>query len=222
MATKPPRSKPAPLFTATSVTSILGTRGCGKTHLSREVQKLYPRVVIIDITGEYSDGIECYTFEEFCEALENTLHQKEFRIVFHSNMDAGDEEKEEIDHIIRLCMIRSSAPEADHNNLLLVCEEVQNYSTVHTLPKYMRKCLLIGRHYGVAMVFTSQRPAEVHKVILSQSHNLFAGTVVEPNDLKYLSQRIGDEAEQLPEMPERTFLLHRIREPIKKVKNTLD
>lgn len=200
----------------------MGTRGCGKTHLSRTIQKLYPRVVIIDITGEYTDGIECYTFEEFCIALEESLKQKEFRIIFHSHMDAGEEEKEHIDQIIRLTMIRSSAPEADYNNLLLVCEEVQNYSTVHSLPKYMRKCLLIGRHYGLACIFTSQRPGEVHKTILSQSHNVFAGTCVEANDLKYLSQRFGENADQLPELPERSFLLHRLRKPIKKVTNDLD
>lgn len=222
MPTKTPPYKARPLFTATSVTSILGSRGCGKTHLSRVIQKLYPRVIIIDITGEYNDGIECYTFEEFCRALLETRDKEKFRIIFHSNMDAGIEEIEEINQIIRLTMIRSAAEEARHNNILLVCEEVQNYSSVHQMPKYMRKCLLIGRHYGVACIFTSQRPGEVHKTILSQSHNVFAGTVAEPNDLKYLSQRLGEDAEQLQDLPERSFLLHRLRHPIKKVKNTLD
>lgn len=216
----PPKSNP--LFAATSVTTILGSRGCGKTFLSRTIQKLYPRVIIIDVTGEYTDGVECHTFDEFCDALKESLKQEKFRIIFHSHMDAGDEERDHIDHIIRLTMIRSAAPEAKFNNVLLVCEEVQNYSNTHALPQYLKKCLLIGRHHGVACIFTSQRPGEVNKTILSQSHNVFAGTCAEPNDIKYLSQRLGPEAERLHTIPERKFLLHRIREPLKIVNNSLD
>lgn len=209
------------MFDAVTVTTILGFRGCGKTYLSRKIQELYPRVIIIDVTGEYSDGVECYDFDEFAEALQNSLNQDSFRIIFHSHMDAGPEEKAAIDHCIRLAMVRSSAPEAKSNNLLLVLEEVQNYSSPHSLPHYLRYAYLTGRHHGMAILATSQRPAEVHKTILSQSHNLFAGHVQEQNDIKYLSSRLGAHADKLYTLPERKFFLQRGREEIKILNNDL-
>ena len=220
MARKPlPKSEP--LFDAVTVTSILGFRGCGKTYLSRKIQEIYPRVIIIDVTGEYSDGIECHDFDEFAEALQNSVNQEKFRIIFHSHMDAGPEEKAAIDQCIRLAMLRSSAPEAKFNNLLLVLEEVQNYSSAHTLPHYLRYAYLTGRHHGMAILATSQRPAEVHKTILSQSHNLFVGYVQEANDVKYLSSRLGAHADQLYTLPKRQFFLQRGMAEIKKLNNDL-
>lgn len=218
---KPTAQVSKPLFHATTVTTILGMRGCGKTFLSRKIQELYPRVIVIDVTGEYSDGVECHTFEEFCTALENSLNQSNFRIIFHSDMDAGVDEKLVIENIIRLTMKRSSAHEAKFNNLLLVLEEVQHYSNSHSLPHYMRQCYLIGRHHGVALLATSQRPAEVHKTIISQSHNIFAGKCFENNDIKYLSGIFGENIDQLTVIPEREFLL-KTDSSIKKVKNNLE
>lgn len=214
--------KSEPLFDAVTVTSILGMRGCGKTHLSRKIQELYPRVVIIDVTGEYTDGIECYTFEDFAKALTDSLELEKFRIIFHSHMDAGAEEKEVIEHCIRLALIRSSAEEAKFNNLLLVYEEVQNYSSAHSMPHYLRYSYLTGRHHGVAILATSQRPAEVHKTILSQSHNLFAGLCQDPNDIKWLSSRLKDRAEKLYTLPKRQFFLQRGTENVKLLNNELE
>ncbi|MGE3263587.1 MAG: DUF87 domain-containing protein [Bacteriovoracia bacterium] len=218
---KATRSKVKPLFDATTVTSILGMRGCGKTYLSRKIQEMYPRVIIIDVTGEYRDGTECYDFEEFVDALRLSLKQEKFRIIFHSHMDAGAEEKSVIEQCIRLAMIRSSAKEADYNNLLLVLEEVQNYSTAHALPHYLRYAYLTGRHEGVALLATSQRPAEVHKTILSQSHNLFVGMCQDANDVKWLSSRLKGHAERLYTLPERKFFLQRGKEEIKILNNDL-
>jgi len=197
-------------------------RGCGKTYLSRKIQEFYPRVVIIDVTGEYNDGTECYTFDEFAAALTQSLTQEKFRIIFHSHMDAGSEEKEVIEHCIRLALIRSSAPEAKFNNLLLVYEEVQNYSTAHSMPHYLRYSYLTGRHHGVAILATSQRPAEVHKTILSQSHNLFAGLCQDPNDVKWLSSRLKDKSEMLYTLPKKQFFLQRGTENVKLLNNDLE
>jgi len=215
-----PKSKN--LFDAVTVTTVLGFRGCGKTYLSRKIQSLYPRVIIIDVTGEYSDGIECHDFEEFSKAIIDSSEKEHFRIIFHSHMDAGPEEKDTLDHCIRLAMLRSSAPEAKFNNLLLVLEEVQNYSNSHSIPHYMRYAYLTGRHHGMAVLATSQRPAEVHKTILSQSHNLFVGNVQELNDIKYLSSRLGEHSEKLYTLPQRKFILQRGAEPIIFLNNDLE
>lgn len=216
----PPQSKA--IFDAVTVTTVLGFRGCGKTYLSRKIQSLYPRVIVIDVTGEYSDGIECHDFEEFSKAILESTDKENFRIIFHSHMDAGPEEKDVIDHCIRLAMLRSSAPEAKFNNLLLVLEEVQNYSNSHSIPHYLRYSYLTGRHHGMAILATSQRPAEVHKTILSQSHNLFVGNVQEQNDIKYLASRLGDNADLLYTLPQRKFILQRGAEPIKFLNNDLE
>lgn len=195
-------------------------RGCGKTYLSREIQKLYPRVIIIDVTNEYSDGVECHTFEEFVAAIIESEKQEKFRIIYHSHMDAGAEEQIIIDHCIRLALLRSSSPDAVSNNILLVLEEIQHYSNAHQLPHYMRYNFHTGRHHGAATLVTSQMPAQVHKTVISLSHNKFFGQCDEPNAVKYLSGFLEPEfAEKLPNLPDRHFILRRSRHETIIVKN---
>lgn len=195
---------------------VMGRRGCGKSHLARMIQefeksrgeRLWSRRVIFDPLDEYKiekkkfpDRVAVHTFHQFTAALEHfkKTQSKSFELVVKIDPEASEELQElEFNEELKLCFY--------FEHIQIVVEEVQLFSNTHSLPKWLKNCLLIGRHKGLSLMFTSQRPGEVHKTILSQCHHVFCGQISEGNDLRYLSNFLGDETKKLPTFPRRRFL----------------
>lgn len=197
----PPETEP--LFHHTSVIAILGMRGVGKTTMSGYLQSLYPRQLIIDYLFEHEDGLVVHTFEELCAALLTHQNDAEFRIIFHWDHDYPDQGLlfEETLKVARAA-----------GRLLIAVEEIQEFIRPGFLPPAVRQLALLGRHDPSAFIFTSQRPAEVHKTLLSQAHVKIIGTMAEPNDIFYLGKFVGrDHAEALADLPPRVFTLFPLR-----------
>lgn len=190
------------MFGPTDKIAILGRSGSGKTFLSRTIQKIYPRVLVIDFMREYSDGDVVTSFQEFSEKLLafKTERRKRFRLIFQ--FPPAETEVELIfDHILKTAYAAG--------NLLVVIEEVQMYSHSHHLGHWLRQCLLTGRHRNLALIFTTQRPGELHKTILSQCSHIFCGQIHEKNDLKYLDNYFYKDAEKLQKLQPQFFLYWR-------------
>lgn len=190
------------LFGPTDKIAILGQSGSGKTYLSQRVQSVFPRVVVIDFMQEYRDGDVVTSFQQFSEKLleYKISRRKRFRIIFQFPPETEDFSFL-CDQILKTCYTAG--------NLLVVIEEVQNYSHPHNLPHWLRTSLLTGRHKNIAMIFTTQRPGELHKTILSQCAHIFCGRVHEKNDLKYLENYFHDEIEKVQKLENRFFLFWR-------------
>jgi DNA helicase HerA-like ATPase len=197
--------KPTDL-TLTDCNAILGMRGCGKTHLGRNIQKIYPKIVIIDALKEYKEseerklgGIIFSDFNEFCAALFEVKNKrkKRFRLIFQFNEDDENTELifEQLIRVLYKC-----------GNLVIVIEEIQLYSTPHKVSHWLRNLFLTGRHQNLGVIFTTQRPGELNKTILSQCAHLFVGQMHEKNDIKYISNFLGVDAEKLTELKKRFFL----------------
>ena len=186
-------------FGVTDKIAILGQSGSGKTYLSRKIQTMYPRVVVLDFMHEYDDGEIVRSFSEFSEKLieYKTTRRKRFRLIFQFPPETEDFAFI-CDHILKTCYTAG--------NMLVVIEEVQNYSHTHHLPHWLRSALLTGRHKNLALIFTTQRPGELHKTILSQCAHVFCGRIHEKNDLKYLENYFYDEIEKLKKLENRFFI----------------
>lgn len=191
----------------------MGRRGCGKSHLAQKIQALWPRKIIIDSVNEYSEGEVVHSFHEFTEALLRLENSKpdEFTLVIQLHPD-GDEGEAEFDEILRLCFY--------FGNVQIVIEEPQNFSSPHKLPHWLKQCLLVGRHNGLSLLFTTQRPGELHKTIFSQCIHIFCGQIIEGNDLRYISNILNQDADRLSSLPAREFLYFREGD-IKKINNDL-
>lgn len=179
--------------------TVMGRRGCGKSYLAKRLQELWPKRVIIDSLNEYKDGDKVKTFKDFCEKLiefKNTK-AKSFVLVFQFNPEEELNE-ETFNQILRVCYY--------FGNIQIVIEEVQLYASPHRLPHWLKQCLLTGRHKGLSLLFTTQRPGELNKTILSQCAHIFCGQIVEGNDLRYIASFLNQDAQRLSSLPERRFI----------------
>lgn len=187
------------MIQSTDKIAILGRSGCGKSFLAKRIQNMWPRRIIIDSLNEYMEGEIVHDFSEFSQKL---LHHKNsnsqnFVIVFKFDPESHVNEIE-FDEILRCSYY--------FGNVQVVIEEVQLYSTTHSIPHWLKNSLLTGRHQNMSILVTSQRPGEVHKTIISQCSHVFCGTVHEGNDIRYLANFLNQDADRLSSLPDRRFL----------------
>ena len=202
------------MFEATDCIAILGTRGCGKTTLSKHIQKLYPKVVIIDPVSEYADGEVVDNFDDFAARMVRlkSSKKKKFRLIFRFHPDLENHEVI-FNEILRLCFWAGGVQ--------IVMEEVQLMTSPHFIPQYLKNNLFIGRHRTLSLLFVTQRPGQLNKNILSQCRHIFVGQLHEKNDLEYVSNFVGCETEKLINLEPRKFLYFSPGQEIKFVPNTL-
>lgn len=94
-------------------------------------------------------------------------------------------------------------------NCALVVEEIHMYMQREHLPHWLKNLILLGRHRKVAIIATSQRPAEVSKTFIAQCQHVFAGVFFEKNDLKYLTDTIHTSDQVLNNIKPFTFYHYR-------------
>jgi len=204
---------------ATDITAIFGQRGSGKSDLGKEIARLYPRLIVIDILREWkkSDDIDLITenFDDAADFLEEKIGQKNFRMVFQFDIDnASDAQKQTFNALLRLIYKRGTLT---GENVCLLIEEVQFFCGPAHIEEWLFKCNTVGRHANLAMIMSSQRPAQVHKSIVSQAKNLFIGQLFEHRDIEYLRQTIGDVAENISSLPKFKFIFHCLGAPARTV-----
>lgn len=194
---------------------VMGRRGCGKSFLAKNLQKLWPRKIIIDSLNEYKKENEktiiVNNFNDFSEKLiflkENK--SKEFTLIFQFDPETKVSE-ELFDQILRVAFY--------FKNVQIVIEEIQLYSDPHNLPHWLNRCLFIGRHQHLSLLFTTQRPGMLNKSILSQCSHVFIGNLIDGNDIRYVSGFLGDSSKKLTEIPERKFIYFS-KDGIKEISN---
>jgi hypothetical protein len=178
---------------------ILGRRGCGKSYLAHNIQAMWPRRVIIDLLNEYSDGIKVKSFDHFCAQM--ALFKKEktqnFTLIFQFDHET-DASKPLFDQILRICFY--------FGNIQIVVEEIQEFTTPHEISHWMKKCLFVGRHQKLSLLFTTQRPGMLNKGILSQCAHVFCGQLIDGNDIRYVSGFLNESSDKLVKLPERRFI----------------
>jgi len=197
----------------TDIITIFGQRGSGKSELGRAISKLYPRLVVIDKLEEWTEGdLITSSFDAAADFLADTIKQKEFKLVFRLDIETKNEKQQQVfNELLRLIYKRGKET---GENVCLLIEEVHFYCTSGHSEEWLAKCLTVGRHANLAMIASSQRPAQVDKLLVSQAAHVFVGQLFEHRDIAYLKDTIGPAAaEQVAKLPKYKFLHHRIGEP---------
>lgn len=193
---------------------IMGSRGCGKSYLCQNIQKLWPRRVIFDTLDEYQEGDLVYSFDEYSARLQAYMKQNATHFVLVFKFDPeSDSDHVEFDQAMRLAYY--------FGNVQIVIEEIQEFSSPHTMPKWLKNCLLTGRHQKISVISTTQRPGELHKTILSQSAHIFCGRIIEGNDLRYVSAFLNQDAQKLSTLPDRRFVYFS-RDGVREIENSVN
>lgn len=197
---------------STDVFLSLGRRGSGKSYLAKKIASVYPRRVIFDSLGEFSDehGDVVLNFDEFCQKIRDTEHSRSFTIIFQFDPES-ESHVSEFNQALRILWHRG--------NVLILIEEIQLYSSPHSMCLWLQNCLLTGRHRNIGLIFTTQRPGECHKTIISQANHVFCGSLHEKNDIEYTRSILGSKSYELSSLPERQFLYFRPGQEIIQINN---
>lgn len=120
-----------------------------------------------------------------------------FRIIF-TPLD-GDEENA-IHHVARMVWRAK--------NIVFAVDEVWLFNRYFRQPgSFLKRMALTGRHPGVNLLWTAQRPPEVHATLRAQTNEYYLGRVGSILDMKHYRGTIPDAAiEKLPSLPLRTFV----------------
>ena len=172
-----------------TVIVILGKKGSGKTVLTYElIDDSWPRVVVLDPMGEYLTGFEVvWGLQEGSEYLVSHANKPKFRVSIQG-LDPWE--------CVRLLPIVWEI-----RDTLLVVEEAGLLCTPYELPSELSNLVLRGRHRNISQIYTSQRPATLHRHITSQADLIVVFKMHEPRDITYLSAIIGkEEADSLKDL----------------------
>ena len=181
-----PVNNPAHIFSMFGPTSKAFTAGmseCGKSTIGRFVQKLYPRVVVIDTLNEYKNEKRVSGLLNFVDAIKKVKDQHEFRIIYSFPLGKSDT-KEQFD---KLCEIIYYL-----GNVHLNIEEVHNYCSPANIGYWFSLLNTGGRHENVSIYSSSQRLAMVHNNVTSQAHHKFIGQLDNHRDFKAAAEYFND------------------------------
>jgi DNA helicase HerA-like ATPase len=169
--------------------SVLGKTGSGKTVFLKSLLKNFSKQILIliyDIKHDYSDVREITDLNRFNFNLQKGLARYKSR---------GS--KEDLENFCKTAWFQITKDKT--RRIILVFDEISALIENQPLASvpYFKKCLVMGRSYGIGMWFASQRPAILNKTILSQSRYIFLFKLDHPLDLKAVQFYVPNEKELL-------------------------
>ncbi len=143
---------------------------------------------------EHHDGdLVTSRFQDYANyLLRQSEHGGNFKLVLHFDVEQKTQEQAIVfSNAIRLAYKWGRLTE---NNLCLSVEEVHHFAAPTSIDKWLFESVMTGRHSNMAIIASSQRPASVHKGLVSQANHVFVGQLFEKRDIEYLYQTIGEDA----------------------------
>jgi len=160
---------------------IIGTRGSGKSYLTKKLILEKPRMLIYDTQHEYRDAIG-FEHDEYEMMLQYWQKHCEgsFRLAYRP-ADAMD--LEEFDRIAALVFALG--------DMTFVCEEVHTYCQTNRVTPNFKAVLSRGRHKGIEVFCVTQRPFGIDRYVTSQAKRAHLFATNEPRDLQYIRDYFG-------------------------------
>lgn len=160
-----------------NIIAVMGASGSGKsTFVKRSLKKTTPRLLIWDALDEYGGfGAEIDTLG----GLLDVMAAKRFKAVFRPSADQSVRDKQ-FDLLCRAAMAAG--------NLTLVVEELRFVTKPSRAPLGWAQVCLTGRHVGLTVYGTSQRPASIDKDFLGNATVIRTGLLPYPEDEKAVAK----------------------------------
>ena len=201
--------KHMPKFSDASITTILGMRGCGKSTLTKLLARSHPRKIVFDFVQEWDDGTHYVeSREEFENIFREVFNKPSYTIIVRFQFGESQQKITEIQtQIAKLVYVVGRDSEIE---TCLIFEEAQFYFPTHGLAPENMHLLTTGRHAFINIIANTQRPASISKLLLSQSKEVYIGSLYEMNDIKYLYDSVGELALEARNIQPMEFLYYPI------------
>ena len=163
---------------------IVGRKGSGKSTLLLRILADYPRVYMLDTNEEYGTEQRFEVAQGFgpcVAAITDSVQEPKFRLslrVFDS------------DEFVPLIRLIDTVPDC-----VIAVEEAADYCTPSKLPPELSHLLRTGRHRQISQIYTTQRPADVHRSVTANADLVIAFQSHEPRDLAYFRSLGGKGAD---------------------------
>lgn len=173
-------------------TTILGMTGSGKSTLSSLFSNERPRKIVVDYMAEWTHGTVVRTFDQFCSVFEREIEKPQFTILIRFGMT--DTDKQIIKLLSDIFMLVYQVGLENEIDFTIVCEEAHFYFPNWGMAPVMKRLITTGRHAHISLIANSQRPAELSKLFISQSKEIYIGSLFDAGDLDYVRATLGREA----------------------------
>lgn len=187
-------------------------RGSGKSTLTRKLATMpeYDRKIVFDINGEWKGSHHVFSFEEFSNVWRKIFNEDKFTIVIGIPYGQSQEEIQALASQVSSLVYRTGKESELYT--CLIFEEAQFYFPTYNLSPELFSLLTVGRHGYLNIIANTQRPAQIHKTLISQSADVYIGKLFEMNDIKYLMGTIGDTALDAKNLQSGEFIHYKIGE----------
>lgn len=190
------------------------------------IQKKVLRSVTIDTHEEYENGTRIRTLPELIEFIKKN-YNREFKVLYSSPsiidnpFDPGSE-------FNRLCFFLYHVPD-----FILILDEVNFYTTANSIPEQLKILITQGRRQFIDIVGAVRRKVETNNILTSQANIVVSFKQRLPEDIDYLRDYIGKEAELIPALEPLEFVygtdyetgrdkVNHNGEPVKFIEKVLD
>lgn len=176
------------------VSMFFGVRGEGKTYAAKKRVLSFPRFIIFDTLGQYSEcGVIAEDRKEFSALLKETYTKNNMRIVFQPVSPADDFEF--ICERVYMC-----------GNCCFLAEEVGMFVSPTSLGFHLANIIQRGRHRNIDVLAVNQRPFGIPRILTSQAKEIISFRQREPRDIEYFREFIGDRADEILTLEKYHFL----------------
>lgn len=172
---------------ADRVVAVLGASGSGKTTYMRGLIEGRDRVILMDPTRDKGFADWGVHVETFAELVDKATRAERFRVVWSAPPQTA------------LSLDAASHLARQLEDCTLAIDELHLYCTKQLIPPTFAYLCLVGRHEGVSIVGTTQRPALVHNNFLSQAQRWVVFRLMMEDDLDAVRKIVPAAArEKLP------------------------
>lgn len=154
--------------------AVVGRSGTGKTTLAiaQILGQSHDRVIIADHEGEFAERLRvplCDNWEDFFNAVETQ------RVICLDITELAPGETLETFDALAEKVLELAKAVFDPKNMtvLFVIDEVQKYTSTHSVPLNFKTMVETGRKWGVDTLCISQRPNKIHGDLLEQFTEIF-------------------------------------------------
>lgn len=151
----------------------------------KELLAKEPRVLLFDLMADPKFQ-EWGILVESCEDVVKLARRTE---KFHIRLQFDDVER--FDFICKLLVKSPHGLEAFPKTCIAV-DEVSMFCSPYFMPQSFKDLIRLGRHTEASFIGTTQRPPDIHTLILSQAKEWYLFQMHLPRDIDYLKKFVPD------------------------------